>query len=138
MESIYDFAKRLDGRIYKEEMTTEENDLAANLGYVVVFGHSDDLTLFRGAINGEQNTQDGGQVYITADGLFEECPCNCRYAQAAKEAAAVIDVKWVKGPYVWSYETEIPHATFEIVDNQPAENLKFCQGLVFDSADLGL
>lgn len=37
-----------------------------------------------------------------------------------------------KGPFAWTYSTEIPHATFEIIE----EGEKFCRGIVFDINDL--
>ncbi|MEG0377611.1 MAG: hypothetical protein RR614_03945, partial [Eubacterium sp.] len=54
MESIQAFARRLDGREYKHEIVEEEKQLAADLGYVIVFGCSDDSAkkleeLFRGS-----------------------------------------------------------------------------------------
>ncbi|MEF9918647.1 MAG: hypothetical protein RR310_04915 [Eubacterium sp.] len=136
MESIQVFAKRLDGREYKKEMTQKEIQLAADAGYVVAFGCSDDRTVFHGAIEEECLTVNGGELYITEKGLFKDCPCNCIYAQEAKKKANLLVVRWCKGPYVWSYKTEIPHVSFEIIDNQPAENLKFCQGIVFDLSKL--
>lgn len=132
MKTIQDFAALLDGREYKKEMTEDEIIQARELGFVIVFGCSDDRTVFHGAIEEERQTVDGGTLYITEKGLFEDCPCNCIYSQEAKAKASPIEVRWCKGPYVWSYRTEIPHESFEIIDNQPAENLKFCQGMVFD------
>ncbi|MDO4288364.1 MAG: hypothetical protein Q4C55_04165 [Eubacterium sp.] len=131
MEAIQKFAQLLDGREYKQEMTEAEKAQAKAAGVVVVFGCSDDRTVFHGAIEAEVATVDGGVIYLTEEGLFEECPCDCIHARRAKAKASRILVKWCKGPYVWSYETDIPHAAFEVIDNQPAENLKFCQGLVF-------
>lgn len=131
MDKIQKFAQRLNGREYKQEMTAEDKALARAEGVVVVFGCSDDRTIFYGDIEAEVDTTNGGVIYLTEDGLFEECPCGCVHSKRAKDKASAISVKWCQGPYVWSYETEIPHATFEIIDNQPAENLKFCQGMIF-------
>lgn len=136
MESIQEFAKRLDGREYKQEMTDQEIKLAAELGYVIVFGRSDDRTVCHGAIEAELMTVDGGELFITDQGLYEACSCQCIYSQEAKKKASSIAVRWCKGPYVWSYQSDIPHSSFEIIDNQPAENLKFCQGMVFNLSKL--
>jgi len=45
-----------------------------------------------------------------------------------------VDALWAKEDgYSWTYRTDIPHATFEIVeDGEP-----YCRGIVIDVADLG-
>ena len=105
---------------------------------MIVFGQSDDTTVITGAIEATCETKDGGTLYLDGeDGLFEDCPCDCVHSRRARARAKAVQVCWCKGPYVWSYRTEIPHATFEIRDNQPSsDNLRFCQGLVFRAEDL--
>lgn len=124
-------AQQLDGREYKQEMTEAEIQSAKEAGLVVVYGFSDDTTMFHGAIEAEYATPNGSEIFLTENGIFEDCPCDCIYSRQAKARAEVLKVIWCKGPYVWHYETSIPHASFEIVDNQPADNLKFCKGIVF-------
>ncbi|SDY33503.1 hypothetical protein [Eubacterium barkeri] len=136
MKTAADFAQELDGREYKHEMTDAEIAEAAQSQVVVVFGHSDDTTVFHGAVEAQVNTIDGAEIYLTPQGIFEDCACNCVHAQAAKAKAQIIKAIWCKGPYVWHYETAIPHYHFDIIDNQPADNLKFCQGIVFQLEDL--
>lgn len=138
LETIDDFAALLDGREYKQEITPEEVAAARDAGIVIIYGKSDDTTVLTGAIDAETDTEDGGRIYLTAeDGLFEDCPCDCIHSRRAKAKAKVIDVRWCKGPYVWSYDTELPHTTFEIRDNQPnSKNIKFCEGIVFEKAAL--
>ncbi len=136
MDKIKEFAQLLNGREYKQEMTEEEKKAAREAGVVIVYGCSDDRTVFHGEIEGEVTTVNGGTIYLTEDGLFEDCPCDCVHSRRAKEKAVSIQVKWCQGPYVWSYGTSIPHESFEIIDNQPAENLKFCQGMVFSLKQL--
>ena len=46
MKTIQDFAALLDGREYKKEMTEDEIIQARKLGFVIVFGCSDDRTVF--------------------------------------------------------------------------------------------
>jgi hypothetical protein len=132
MDTIQDFAALLNGREYKKEMTPEEIEAARKAGIVIVYGFSDDTTLIHGAIEESVSTVNGAQFYLTPTGLFEECPCDCKYSREAKQKAKALEAIWCKGPYVWHYETKIPHVTFEIIDNQPADNLKFCQGIVFE------
>lgn len=54
------FARNLEGRQYREELTKEEAEIANKGGYIVVFGASDDLTEFRGAVHDELGAYDGG------------------------------------------------------------------------------
>ena len=65
MKTIQDFAALLDGREYKKEMTEDEIIQARKLGFVIVFGCSDDRTVFHGAIEEERQTIVGGTLYIT-------------------------------------------------------------------------
>ena len=44
--TLKEFAKMLDGREYLHEITKEEEALAKELGFVVVFGYSDDNAEF--------------------------------------------------------------------------------------------
>lgn len=48
----------------------EERDIK-DTGLVAVYGYSDDNVEFRGAINHETNSYDGGTVYLTANGVLE-------------------------------------------------------------------
>ena len=137
-ESVKSAAAALNGREYKQEITDAEKQAAADAGLVIVFGQSDDTTVITGAIEATCETKDGGTLYLDGeDGLFEDCPCDCVHSRRARARAKAVQVCWCQGPYVWSYRTEIPHATFEIRDNQPSsDNLRFCQGLVFRAEDL--
>lgn len=129
-------ADLLNEREYKQEMMTEEIEAAKASGLVVVYGYSDDTTIFHGAIEAEVHSVNDTEILVTADGIFEDCPCDCIHSRKAKAAASVIRALWCKGAYVWHYQTDIPHVTFEIIDNQPADNLKFCLGMVFSIKDL--
>lgn len=65
--TLKEFAKILDGREYLHEITKEEEALAKELGFVVVFGYSDDNAELRGAIDDEIGCYDGG--VLEHDGL---------------------------------------------------------------------
>lgn len=106
--TIYEFAERLDGRQYGNEITKIEEQEAKELGFVVVFGYSDDNAEFRGAIDDEVGCFGGGRVYEN------------RYQY--------IDAVWGKCQIDWIYETNIPHATFDIYD----DGYKYCRGIVFE------
>ena len=132
--TIQEFAKKLDGREYSEEITPNEIKAAVELGFVVVYGYSDDNAEFAGAINDEVGCFDGEDIYLDKDGIFEECEDNCKYSVVAKSKCKVIKAIWHDGidEYSWTYETDIPHATFEIVE----DGEKYCRGIVFDINNL--
>lgn len=110
--TISDFAKILNGREYGKEITPLEVKKAEELGFVVVFGYSDDNTEFRGAISDEVGCYDGGRVFKYGD----------KY----------IDAVWCEGEYSWTYNTNIPHLTFDIYE----DGEKFCRGIIFDKREL--
>lgn len=131
--NIQDFAKLLDGRDMDKEITKVEEKQAKELGFVVLFGASGDLAEFRGAIDDEVGCYSGGEIFLDKDGIFEDCEEECKYSKAAKEKCKVIEAVWCgEGDYSWTYKTDIPHATFEIVeDGEP-----YCRGIVFELKSL--
>lgn len=135
--NIQEFAQILNGREMGQEITPEEAKRAKELGFVVVFGASDDLAEFRGAIYDEVACYDGtDDIYITANGLVEELECHCKYALAARkkeiETAKRIEAIWDEEDYSWTYKTDIPHATFDIME----DGEKYCRGIVFEAGAL--
>ena len=133
--NIKEFAKMLDGRSYGLEITKEEEKQAKDLGFVVVFGASDDLMEFRGAIYDESDCYEGGTAYITKDGLLEYCDEECTHFKVAKKNAKEITSYWCKDDaddFTWTYEAEFTYATFDIFDNRE----KYCRGIVFDLNNL--
>ena len=132
--NINEFAKKLDGRHEGREITKQEENKAKELGFVVVFAYSDDNAEFRGAIDDEVGCFNGGEIYIDANGIFKECQDDCKYSRTAKEKCRMIEALWHDdGEYAWTYETDIQHAIFDILDEE--EN-KWCKGIVFDIKSL--
>ena len=128
-------AAKLNGREYREEITNAEMAIAKSWGLVVVFGGSDDLLELRGAISDEIGSYGGKTIHVNKDGLLvNECDDeDCPYFEKLKENAAIIETLWCdEGEYSWTYKTDIPHATFEIVD----EGEPYCRGIVFELADV--
>lgn len=128
-------AAQLNGSQYGEEGSRELFASMKEAGLVAVFGASDDLMEFRGAIHDELGAWDGGSAYLTSAGLLvndcddDECPHFTR----AKENAVTIDALWAsEGDYSWTFKTAIPHETFEIVEGDEP----YCRGLVFALADV--
>lgn len=135
--NIEDFAQMLNGRQMGREITREEEKQAKELGLVVLFGASDDLAEFRGAIHDEVGCYGGtDDIYLTANGLVEELECHCKYALAVRkqeiEKAKRIEAVWDEKGYSWIYKTDIPHATFDIYEDDE----KYCRGIIFDISSL--
>lgn len=124
---IKEFARMLDGREYGyPQFTREEIQIAKDNGFVIVYGASDDLMEFDGAIYAEAGCFDGGKVYFDKTGaVFDE----------EFENSKCIEALWCddtsKDDYgeliTWTYETDIPHETFMINDYGES----YCRGIVF-------
>lgn len=130
-----ELAALLTGREYRSEITKQEAAQAKADGLVVVYGASDDLMEFDGAIHDELGAYNGTTAHLTNQGLLtndcdhDECP----HYEKLKNQAATIAAGWCEEDgYSWTFSTEIPHATFEIVeDGEP-----YCRGIVFALADV--
>ena len=90
------------------ELTHDEEELARENNLVVVFGYSDDCAEFRGAIDDEVDCYDGGRVF-EKNGFY-------------------IDAKWCIGNTAWIYDTNIPHESFMVWDN---DGTAYCLAIVF-------
>ncbi len=132
-------AARLTGRGIGEEIAAVEEQQAKKAGLVVVFGASDDLMEFRGAISDEIGAWNGAQAQIDKEGLLPERDSIDdddeleKYFARKRGRLKSIDALWCKEPnYSWTFKTDIPHATFEIVeDGEP-----YCRGIVFALTDV--
>lgn len=131
---IHEAASKLDGSEYGKEGSRELFLAMKEAGLVAVFGASDDLMEFRGAINDEVGAYDGSEAYLTSSGLLEN-DCNsdtCPHFERAKEKAAVIEAIWSEDDFSWVYRTDIPHAKFVVKED--GEN--YCEGIVFELASV--
>jgi len=130
-----EMAAMLNGRQYREELTTDEEKQAKDDGLVIIFGQSDDNMAICGAIRDEVGCYNGGTAYLTKDDLFDENSCedeNCPYKANARDLCKKIEAKWAEDGYSWTYETDIPHETFEIMEDED----KYCRGIVFHISSL--
>lgn len=135
-----EFASLITGREYGKEMTCEEEAQAKASGLLVVFGASDDLTELRGVLHDEAGAWDGATHRIDAKGFIptyeqaqdgDESDMADYFARKGK--GIEVRAKWAAGDYSWVIETDVPHATFEIVEGDE----KYCRGIVIALADLG-
>ena len=129
MISLKEFADKLNGRQYNyPQFTKEEIELAKSNDFVIVYGASDDLIEFDGAIYDEGDCFDGGKVYLTPEGVV------CDDTDKAVE----INVKWCKDKnedgkiITWTYDIPFRHETFMIYEDDEI----YCRGVVFDINDL--
>lgn len=130
---IKEFANMLDNREYGyPQFTKEEIQIAKDNGFVIVYGASDDLMEFEGAIYEEVGCYDGGKVYFDKTGaVLDEEFENSRYIEALWCTDDILDVKG--GLITWTYKTDIPHETFMIYE-EGGES--YCRGIVFRIEDV--
>jgi hypothetical protein len=132
-----ELAALLNGCEYGKELGRFDGREARTSGLVVVYGASDDLMEFEGAISAEFDCYDGGTAWVDANGVLDRDACETDEEIAdhvrRKKTARKIEALWAaEDGYSWTYRTDIPHATFEIVeDGEP-----YCRGIVFALADL--
>ena len=135
MTTIQEFASKLNGREYRSEITYLEEQEARELGYVVVYGYSDDCVEFAGAIHDEIDCYGGKEILIDENGILStDCgDCSdCKLFLKHKILCKSIQVVWGEGEYCWTYKTDIPHVTFDIYEDGD----KYCKGIVFDMKDI--
>lgn len=126
---IKEFANLISGRQYGyPQFTKEQLQIAKDNGFVIVYGASDDLMEFAGAIEDEGNCFDGGEVYFDKNGVTENENDNCIEALWCDNEIRDEDGSLI----TWTYKTDIPHETFMIYD----EDESYCRGIVFSINDL--
>ena len=137
-----EWAEKLNGREYREELSDEESDQAKKDCVVIAFGYSDDNLEFRGAINEEVSAWNGTTVKLTnkpsvfdPDENKETSEFNSMQISAMKKVNAI----WCprnENNKIWSSwlieALEIPHETFDIMEYGEL----FCRGIVFESKHL--
>jgi hypothetical protein len=114
-------------------------DFAKRNGLIVAFHHySEEMIKFYGAIKDEVDTYRHTTALINAGGLYStpydcgvEDPC-CAFHQTFQDECQIIEAIRDKDGWPWSFETSIPHVTFEIMK----DGEKYCKGIVFHISDL--
>lgn len=124
--------KHLQNCQYGFLLTAEAASEAQEQGLVIVFGESDDLCIFRGAIQADAYCDNGDDIYVSADKVIANKERPNVFIPEDNPNYALISAQWCKGDYSWSYETEIPHETFEVYDDDE----KYCLGIVFSINDI--
>ena len=78
---------------------------------------------FRGAIDDEADCYNGGTAWIHLDKLID----GPNFVGTKQ-----IDAIWCKDNIPWQYETDIPHETFDVLEDGEI----YCKGIVFRIEDL--
>lgn len=125
---------KLGGNEYGKEGSKDLFAAMKEAGLVAVFGASDDLMEFEGAINDEIGCFNGGTAYLGKSGLLQnDCKNDdCPHFKKMKQSATTIKAIWDRDGFSWQYETDIPHTKFLIKEDD--EN--YCEGIVFALADV--
>ncbi|MHC3749980.1 hypothetical protein ACYKDZ_13965 [Stutzerimonas stutzeri] len=136
-----ELASQLNGIEYPAHRSITGNiiEQAKAAGLVILYGASDDLMEFDGAFADEVGCYDGGEALIDKNGVLPEFESasededECAKYFARKPGSKKVEALWCAEPgYSWTYKTDIPHATFEVVeDGEP-----YCRGIVFSVSDL--
>lgn len=132
-----ELAKKLDGNEYLHEVSKEIVAEAKEAGLVIVYGQSDDLIEFVGAIDEEVGAWEGTTVLVDTKGLLPERESieddeTLEDFFKRKKDAMKIQALWAEDDdFSWTYKTSIPHVTFNILeDSEP-----YCRGIVFALKD---
>lgn len=129
-----EIAYNMDGCEYEDITAANDRRYAKDNDVVIVFGASDDLIVFQGAIRDEADCYGGKTIYFNRSGVLQsECEIDgCPYFEKIKIGASSIKAIWDADGYAWTYETLIPHETFDIMD----DGEKYCRGIVFLLSDV--
>ena len=122
MEELKRFAELLDGIQYGKFHESIIKEAKEN-GIVIVSGVNDDLCELEGAISDEFDCYNGGTIYLDEEGRLYHRKRN-------RVPYKYITAKWGadgEDGFPWTYDTDIPHETFEMFD----EGEKYCRGFVF-------
>ena len=134
--TIESVAAQLDGCEYPLHISKDLKTACKAAGIVIVYGASDDLMEFDGAIYDEVGAYNGTSALVDPKGLLsrEDAEDDEEIADYVnrKRGAQAIAAIWGRDDMSWQYETGIPHATFDVVEDGDI----YCRGIVFDLAAL--
>lgn len=138
-----ELAKQLNGKKYREDISEEILKQAKVAGLVIVYGQSDDLMELEGALNDEGGCYEGEEFLIDKEGLLPsrddiEDDDELEKYFSRKKKAKKLHALWFDGEsnIAWTYKTTIPHATFDVMEEDGDEKEIQCRGIVFSIDDL--
>ncbi len=143
--NVTEIAQALDAMEYRADIGMDILTEARNANIVIVIGASDDLMEFYGAFRDEGNCYDGGTVLVDAKGVVpsvrpddlddgDDGDAEMLAYLMRKKSAGRIEALWADeaSQASWSYKTDIPHATFNVMEDGGV----YCRAMVFALADL--
>lgn len=145
-------AALLHGNEYRDEVSNELHEKAKEAGLLVIYGGSDDLLYLSGAGDDEIGSYGGGYLILRTKpkdfmegGVVEIEGYMYDELEDLEDIDARIDfltnykygnivtASWCEvEDYSWTYETELPHTTFDIMEDGDT----YCRGIVIDIKDL--
>lgn len=135
------FARELDGCEMHFKLSPFTKRCAIKEGIVIVYGASDDLVEFEGAINDEICHYENDNAILVdrkgvpppRDQIEDDVALEDFFIRrkTAKKIFAYYDCDF---DYYWKFRTAIPHATFDV--KETGEDKLFCRGIVFSMEDL--
>lgn len=138
MKTPREWAAILNGREMGDEVSRDEAREMKTKGIVAVFGASDDLCEFRGAIHGEEDCYNGWAIQFDQRGVCtppteEEMKVLKKHGWDGTPAFKRVsfDAIWCQGDIPWTYKVPFEHETFDIMEDGEV----FCRGFVFRLED---
>lgn len=129
-----DAAKQMDGCQYRAEGSRDLFALMKASGLVAVFGASDDLMEFHGAIEDEVGAYGEAVALVDREGLLpdreqidDDATLERYFARKPKATSIKTD-----GELPWRYETDVPHEEFKVYEDGEL----YGTGIVFALSDL--
>ena len=132
------WAKRLNGREYGNELSREEEQQANADGVLIIYGYSDDNIELRGVIRDEVGAYNGTTFRVDStgilptweqmqDGDFREDEVE-EYFKRKLGGLRTVKAEWSKDGYSWLISIDCHFEPFEIME----EGDKFCRGIVVE------
>lgn len=141
MTATAEIAAKLHGLEYPLRVPADVAAEAKAAGIVIVYGASDDLMEFDGAIYDEVDAYEGATAQIDAKGVLPSWDSASEDEDAARDyferkpKCRTIEALWspaVPDGASWAYKTDIPHQTFDVMEDGGI----YCRGIVFSVSDL--
>lgn len=135
-----EFAKLINGREYPFQLTKEEQQIAKQNNLLVVCGSSDDIVEFYGVFNDEYYVGHNSVCHVNDDGVIQDWESidhnneeiARKYFQRIDGPKIKIVYLWGENNASWSYEIEVEHYTFNIIEDDEI----YCIGAVIDMSVL--
>ena len=135
-----EIAQALDGMEYPVRIPNEVAAQAKSSGIVIVYGYSDDLVEFEGVVSEERGAYEGTKILVDSQGIIDDFETllderdkdRLRKYFERDGKGKIIEAVWNEDGYSFTYKTDIPHETFEVVE----DGKKYCRGIVFNLSDV--